>query len=66
MKGGLGFIFVNIKRYIENVVFNMVVFIRILKDLMGRKNVIRYVNGLVILLRMVDKWNVLFLYGSEE
>lgn len=66
MKGGLGFIFVNIKRYIENVVFNMVVFIRILKDLVGRKNVIRYVNGLVILLRMVDKWNVLFLYGSEE
>lgn len=66
MKGGLGFIFVNIKRYIENVVFNIVVFIRILKDLVGRKNVIRYVNGLVILLRMVDKWNVLFLYGSEE
>lgn len=66
MKGGLGFIFVNIKRYIENVVFNIVVFIRILKDLVGRKNVIRYVNGLVILLRIVDKWNVLFLYGSEE
>lgn len=66
MKGGLGFIFVIIKRYIENVVFNIVVFIRILKDLVGRKNVIRYVNGLVILLRMVDKWNVLFLYGSEE
>lgn len=66
MKGGLGFIFVNIKRYIENVVFNIVVFIRILKDLVGRKNVIRYVNGLVILLRMVDKWNVLLLYGSEE
>lgn len=66
MKGGLGFIFVNIKRYIENVVFNIVVFIRILKDLVGRKNVIRYVNGLVILLRMVDIWNVLFLYGSEE
>lgn len=66
MKGGLGFIFVNIKRYIENVVFNIVVFIRIWKDLVGRKNVIRYVNGLVILLRMVDKWNVLFLYGSEE
>lgn len=66
MKGGLGFIFVNIKRYMENVVFNIVVFIRILKDLVGRKNVIRYVNGLVILLRMVDKWNVLFLYGSEE
>lgn len=66
MKGGLGFIFVNIKRYIENVVFKIVVFIRILKDLVGRKNVIRYVNGLVILLRMVDKWNVLFLYGSEE
>lgn len=66
MKGGLGFIFVNIKRYMENVVFNIVVFIRIWKDLVGRKNVIRYVNGLVILLRMVDKWNVLFLYGSEE
>lgn len=66
MKGGLGFIFFNIKRYIENVVFNIVVFIRIWKDLVGRKNVIRYVNGLVILLRMVDKWNVLFLYGSEE
>lgn len=66
MKGGLGFIFVNIKRYMENVVFNIVVFIRILKDLVGRKNVIRYVNGLVILLRMVDIWNVLFLYGSEE
>lgn len=66
MKGGLGFIFVNIKRYMENVVFNIVVFIRIWKDLVGRKNVIRYVNGLVILLRIVDKWNVLFLYGSEE
>lgn len=66
MKGGLGFIFVNIKRYMENVVFNIVVFIRILKDLVGRKNVIRYVKGLVILLRIVDKWNVLFLYGSEE